>query len=150
MKSEFLYDFRNISGNTVESRGQTGFQSPCNDYAEPVFDLNAEFIPDKVSCFFFEMEGGALIGDHIREGDVLVVDKSKLLLLDPRVHFSTPPIVVCIYQGERIVRHLEYLPDGIALTASHPKFKTLYIRQGEELEVWGVVINIHRQIFSKP
>ena len=56
-----------------------GFPSPAEQYVEPPLDLNAYLVKRPAATFFIRVEGDSMIGEGIRDGDVLVVDRS----LDP-------------------------------------------------------------------
>jgi len=71
-------------------------------------------------------------GAEIFDGDILVVDKS----VRPR-HGH---IVVAFVDGERLVKRLFRRAGRVALVAENPKYPTLDIQEGQELEVWGVVV----------
>ena len=65
--------------NAVVGSVVAGFPSPAEQYVEPPLDLNAYLVKRPAATFFIRVEGDSMIGDGIRDGDVLVVDRS----LDP-------------------------------------------------------------------
>jgi len=138
MKSEFVGYDKHDSGNTVESRGQTGFQSPCNDYIEEVISLDRMFVRDAASTFFARMTGQAMIGDGIEPGDVLMIDKAGRV--------DNGCIVLCYYEGEFQVRRIEKSTDRVTLLSSNPKYPAKVFQPGEDLLVWGVVTSVHRKV----
>ncbi|UHG94955.1 S24 family peptidase [Spirosoma oryzicola] len=56
---------------------QAGFPSPADNYVERVCDLNDLCITNAEATFFVRAVGDSMEGDHIQEGDVLVVDCSR-------------------------------------------------------------------------
>ncbi len=138
MEKEFIGYKTTGGGNTVESRGQTGFQSPCNDYTEEVISLDRVFVRDAASTFFARMSGEAMSGDKIGEGDILMIDKAR----KPQ----DGNIVLCYYDGGFHVRRIRYGADAVELLPSNPRYSARIFGEGEELMVWGVITSVHRNI----
>lgn len=109
-----------------------GFPSPAADYEDKRLDINEYLVRNPVSTFFFAVEGDSMEGAEIFDGDILVVDKS----VRPR-HGH---IVVAFVDGERLVKRLFRRAGRLALVAENTKYPTLDIQEGQELEVWGVVV----------
>ena len=109
-----------------------GFPSPAADYEDRRLDINEYLVRNPVSTFFFAVEGDSMEGAEIFDGDILVVDKS----VRPR-HGH---IVVAFVDGQRLVKRLFRRAGRVALVAENPNYPTLDIREGQELEVWGVVV----------
>ena len=109
-----------------------GFPSPAADYEDKCLDINDYLVRNPVSTFFFAVQGESMQGAEIFDGDVLVVDKS----IRPR-HGH---IVVAFVNGERLVKRLYRRAGRVALVAEHPAYPPLEIREGMELDVWGVVV----------
>jgi len=79
-------------------------------------------------------------GAEIFDGDILVVDKS----VRPR-HGH---IVVAFVDGQRLVKRLFRRAGRVALVAENPNYPTLDIHEGQELEVWGVVVGKFKRFGS--
>jgi len=109
-----------------------GFPSPAADYEDRRLDINEYLVRNPVSTFFFAVEGDSMEGVEIFDGDILVVDKS----VRPR-HGH---IVVAFLDGQRLVKRLFRRAGRVALVAENPNYPTLDIHEGQELEVWGVVV----------
>ena len=109
-----------------------GFPSPAADYEDKRLDINEYLIRNPVSTFFFAVEGDSMEGAEIFDGDILVVDKS----VRPR-HGH---IVVAFVDGQRLVKRLYRRAGRVALVAENPQYPTLDMHEGQELEVWGVVV----------
>jgi len=109
-----------------------GFPSPAADYEDKRLDINEYLVRNPVSTFFFAVEGDSMEGAEIFDGDILVVDKS----VRPR-HGH---IVVAFVDGQRLVKRLFRRAGRVALVAENPNYPTLDIQEGQELEVWGVVV----------
>jgi len=113
-------------------RLSAGFPSPAADYEEKRLDINEYLVRNPVSTFFFTVSGNSMQGAEIFDGDVLVVDRS--------VRPQHGHIVVAFVDGERLVKRLFRQNGVVALEAENPDYPTLYINEGNELVVWGVVI----------
>lgn len=109
-----------------------GFPSPAADYEEKRLDINEYLVRNPVSTFFFAVQGDSMQGAEIFDGDVLVVDKS--------VRPLHGHIVVAFVDGERLVKRLYRRAGRVALVAENPHYPTLEIHDGQELQVWGVVV----------
>lgn len=109
-----------------------GFPSPAADYEDKRLDINEYLVRNPVSTFFFAVEGDSMEGAEIFDGDILVVDKS--------VRPQHGHIVVAFVDGERLVKRLYRRAGQVALVAENPNYPTLTIQEGQELEVWGVVV----------
>ena len=108
-----------------------GFPSPAADYEEKRLDINEYLVRNPVSTFFFPVQGDSMEGAEIFDGDILVVDKS--------IRPAHGHIVIAFVNGERLVKRLYQRGGRVALVAENPNYPTLYVREGMELEVWGVV-----------
>ncbi len=58
------------------ARSSAGFPSPADDYLEKSLDLNELLVSNKVATFFMRVEGDSLKASGIRNGDMLIVDRS--------------------------------------------------------------------------
>ena len=58
------------------ARGCAGFPSPAEQYQETSLDLNELLVKRPAATFFVKVQGDSMIGEGIRDGDLLVVDRS--------------------------------------------------------------------------
>ena len=72
-----------------------------------------------------------MVGAGIFDGDLLVVDKS----LNP----SSGDIVIAIVDGDLTVKRLIKRGSKIVLKPENPRYKEIEFKDGQELQVWGVV-----------
>ena len=56
--------------------GCAGFPSPAEQYQETPLDLNELLVKRPAATFFVKVQGDSMIGEGIRDGDLLVVDRS--------------------------------------------------------------------------
>lgn len=108
-----------------------GFPSPAEDHLENMLDLNKYLIRHPSATFFVRVEGESMSDDCIRDGDLLVVDKS----LKP----YDGCVAVCFLNGEFTLKRLLVEKDTITLMPSNKKYKPIVLQKDDELTVWGVV-----------
>jgi DNA polymerase V len=119
---------------------KAGFPSPAQDYVERTLDLNELCIRHPNATFFVRVEGDSMIEAGIYDGDVLVVDRS--------VDAEHSDIVVAAVGNEFTVKELCTRP-SLMLLPRNPAYKPIRPRNGEELNIFGVVTNVIRQMKRK-
>ncbi|CAM3883065.1 translesion error-prone DNA polymerase V autoproteolytic subunit [Rheinheimera salexigens] len=119
---------------------KAGFPSPAQDYVERTLDLNELCIRHPNATFFVRVEGDSMIETGIYDGDVLVVDRS--------VDAEHGDIVVAAVGNEFTVKELCTRP-SLMLLPRNPAYKPIRPRNGEELNIFGVVTNVIRQMKRK-
>ena len=115
-----------------------GFPSPAEDYADRRLDINDYLVRNLVSTFFFTVRGNSMQDADIDDGDILVVDRS----IEP----AHGHIVVAFVNGERLVKRLHRQRNTVALLAANPAYPPLELRDGNALEIWGVVVGKFKRI----
>ena len=114
-----------------------GFPSPAEQYLEPPLDLNAYLVKRPAATYFVRVEGESMVGAGIRDGDILVVDRS----LDPR----DGSVVIACVDGDFTVKTYRRDEDGVRLEPANPDFPTITFELGQELRLFGVVTAcVHR------
>ena len=108
-----------------------GFPSPADDYIQSRLSLDEYLVQHREATFFVRAKGSSMIGAGIFEGDLLVVDKS----LTP----SSGDIVIAAIDGELTVKRLIQRNGTVILKPENPRFKEIEFKDGQELQVWGVV-----------
>jgi repressor LexA len=81
-------------------------------------------------------EGDSMIGDHIQNGD--------LILVRPQPRTEDGAIGVAMVDGEATVKRLCRTGEGIHLVSSHPAMEPLSIRQDAQLRIIGKVVAVLR------
>ena len=74
----------------------------------------------------------------MRDGDVLVVDKS----IEP----EAGKVVIAAIKGEMTVKRLSVVDGQMTLTADNPKFPDVKVVDFDESMFWGVVTNVIHQL----
>lgn len=108
-----------------------------DDYIEKYQSLDARFVKNKASTFFFEATGTSM-EPLIFAGDVLVVDRSI-----ERVHQRVA--VVCL-NGEMACKRVFKTRDGAVLKSDNPAYKDIPVTADMDFSVFGVVIALARDI----
>lgn len=91
---------------------QTGYPSAATHYMEAPIDLNKELIHNKDATFFVRIEGNEWVKLGIKNGDVLIIDRS----IRPRRNL----LVLIAEEG---AFSIQYMPDA----------------KENEICVWGVI-----------
>ncbi|NCX66051.1 MAG: LexA family transcriptional regulator [Burkholderiaceae bacterium] len=115
-----------------------GFPSPAADHYDKRLDLNEHLVLHPEATFFLRVKGDSMIGAGIHDGDLLVVDRS----LEP----SHGRVVIAALDGELTVKRLHQQRGKILLCADNPNYPAIEIRQGQELQIWGVVAHVIHKV----
>lgn len=107
-----------------------GFPSPAQDYVEQTIDLNQVCIQHPAATFYVRACGYSMVGEGIHDGDLLVIDRA--------IKASHGAVVLACLDGEFTVKKLQETPIP-ALLPSNPDFQPIYLQEGQELEIFGVV-----------
>ena len=116
-----------------------GFPSPAQDYVEQTIDLNQLCIAHPAATYFVRAAGDSMVDHGIRDGDLLIVDRSRKAR-----HGS---VVVAAVDGEFTVKELQLEP-SIALLPGNRAYQPIYFSEGQELEIFGVVAFVVHQVDS--
>ena len=128
-----------VSGSVV-----AGFPSPAEQYLEPPLDLNELLVRRPAATYFVRVEGGSMVGAGIRDGDLLVVDRS----LRP----ADGDVIIASVDGDFTVKTLRLgkREEGkgkreVWLEPANPKFSVIKFESFQELDYFGkVTACIHR------
>ncbi len=113
---------------------QAGFPSPAEDDQDPAIDLNELLAPHPEACFLLRVRGCSMADAGIDDGDLLLVDRA----LEPR-HGR---IVIAVVDGEFTVKRLHRQGAVVRLEAAHAQYPAIELKDGQELQVWGVVTRV--------
>ena len=102
-----------------------------DDFIEKYQSLDALFVKNKFSTFFFEAAGDSMEPTIFQE-QILIVDRS-------RKDFHGRVCVVC-YEDKLICKRVIQKSDSVILKSDNPKYKDIIIENNESLICWGVVI----------
>ncbi|PIY04497.1 MAG: DNA polymerase V, partial [Gallionellales bacterium CG_4_10_14_3_um_filter_54_96] len=88
-------------------------------------------IQHRDATFFVRAKGHSMMGAGIFDGDLLVVDRS----LTP----ASGDIVIAVLDAELTVKRLVWRDGLVILKPENPDFQEMVLKDGQELQVWGVV-----------
>ena len=122
-----LYDQGVIAGNP---------QPPFGESSEKI-DPNKLLITNEIATYFCRVSGHS-IEPHMRDGDVLMVDKS----IEPKAG----KVVIAAINGEMTVKRLSVVDGQMTLTADNPNYPDARVGDFDETMIWGVVTNLIHQL----
>ncbi len=117
--------------------GISGFPSPAQDYEARTLDLNERLIKRPSATFFMNVTGDSMESLGIRDGALLVVDRS----LDAR----PGRIVVALVDGEITVKRYEQRGQVPCLCSGNPRYAPIPLTS-VECQVWGVVRSVIHEL----
>lgn len=126
-----------ISIPLVTERISAGFPSPAQDYIEKLMDMNDHLIKNECATFIVKVGSLSMLNAGIDIDDELVVDRS----LKARHN----DIIVALIDNEFTVKRLQ-IESKIWLKAENPNYSNIYLSDGQELIVWGVVTFILKSV----
>lgn len=132
---------RSISGVAAGPVSFVEQQSIMSD----VLDLNLVFGPNPGSRFAIHVTSESMLDAGIAVNDILAVNRS--------IEARSGDIIIAKIAGEFTVKRLmiERTPTGERrwLKAENPAFQNIYFKEGEYVEVWGVVMGCLKRFRSK-
>lgn len=108
-----------------------GFPSPAEQYIESPLDLNELLVKKAAATFFVRAAGDSMTGAGIRNGDILVVDRS--------LEAVDGAIVIAAVDNEFTVKYFRKKGSDILLEPANAAFKSIRFSEGMELRIFGVV-----------
>lgn len=118
---------------SVLSTVQAGFPSPAEDHASERVDLNKILIKHPLATYLMRVRGASMREAGIDDGDVVLVDRA--------VKPCHGHVVVAVVDGEFTVKRLWKRGANLRLQAANPTYPDILPRDGQTVEVWGVVTN---------
>ena len=107
-------------------------QPPFGQSAQKV-NLNDLLTVNEVATFFCRVSGRSM-EPTMRDGDILMVDKS----IEPKIN----SVVIAAVNGEMTVKRLTEVNGKLTLSADNPKYPTVNVEDFDESMIWGVVTNV--------
>ena len=105
------------------------------DHIEQSLDMNEYLIRNESSTFIVKANSLSMLDVGIDIDDPLIVDRS--------ITAKSGDIVIARIDNDFTVKRLmvdkQFNPAKIWLKAENPEFQNIYIEEGQEFEVWGVV-----------
>ena len=105
-----------------------GNPQPSSDDSSEKIDLNKLLITNEIATFFCRVSGRSM-EPHMRNGDVLMVDRS----IEPKAG----KIVIAVINGEMTVKRLSVVDGQMTLTADNPNYPDVKVGDFDESMIWG-------------
>lgn len=109
-----------------------------SEIREGLLDLNHDLTEHPESTFYAWMEGDAMLGYGISDGDLLVIDRSVVP--------ENGDFVICVYNGELLVRKMDRTGDETVLRAASSDIPPVAVTPGSLFQIWGTVACIIRNM----
>jgi DNA polymerase V len=126
-----------LEGTLVRGTVHAGFPSPAEDLGAQRIDLAQLLIKHSQATYFLRAAGHSMTEAGIFDRDILVVDRA----IKPR----SGHIVVAVVDGEFTVKQLYQRAGRMKLKAANPTFPDITPKDGQTIEVWGVVTSSIKQ-----
>ena len=136
-KTPILASEAPLLASFLGNRVCAGFPSPADDLGAQRIDLTQVLITHPQATYFLRARGHSMIEAGIFDNDILVVDRA----VKPRHNH----VVVAIVDGDLTVKYLYQRTGRIKLKAANPTFPDILPKEGQTIEVWGVVTSTIKQ-----
>lgn len=94
--------------------------------------LDALLVQRPAATFFVRVQGDSMSGEGIRNGDLLVVDRS--------IRPADGDVIIAAVDGEFTVRRYRKDRGRVYLHAENPAYPDIHISPGKELDYFGKVV----------
>jgi DNA polymerase V len=111
-----------------------GFPSPAEEFNTQRVDLTQQLVKHPQATFLARASGRSMESFGIHDGSVLVVDKA--------VRERSGHIVLAVVDGDFTVKQLQIRQGRMRLVAGNPTFPDIVPREGQTIEIWGVVTSV--------
>ena len=123
--------------NALPCSVAAGFPSPAEDHMVKRIDLMEQLIRHPQATFLLRIRGESMREAGIFDNDVVLVDRA----INPR----SGHVVVAVVDGEFVCKTLWQRAGRIKLKAANPTFADISPKEGQIVEVWGVVVAAIKQ-----
>ena len=121
----------------LRNRVCAGFPSPAEDLGAQRIDLTQMLVTHAQATYFLRASGHSMVEAGIFDNDILVVDRA----VKPRHNH----IVIAVVDGDFTVKHFYQRAGRIKLKAANPTYPDIVPKEGQTIEVWGVVTSSIKQ-----
>jgi len=121
----------------MRNRVNAGFPSPAEDLGAQRIDLTQMLITHAQATYFLRASGHSMVEAGIFDNDIMVVDRA----IKPRHNH----IVVAVVDGDFTVKQLYQRAGRIKLKAANPTHPDIVPKEGQTIEIWGVVTSSIKQ-----
>ena len=124
----------------LTNRVCAGFPSPAEDLGAQRIDLTQMLITHAQATYFIRASGHSMVEAGIFDNDILIVNKA----LKPRHNH----IVVAVVDGDFTVKQLYQRAGRVKLKAANPTHTDIIPKEGQTIEIWGVVTATIKQFVT--
>lgn len=107
------------------------------DFIENYLSLDEKFGKNRESTFYIRASGDSM-APEIKEGDILIVDRS--------LKVSNRSIVAVFYNGSPMCKQMIILDNQKILRPYNKKYKDIMVSEEDELFLFGVVTGLARDL----
>ena len=121
----------------VTARVAAGFASPAEDHQVERIDLMQQLVKHPQATFYIRVRGESMRDAGILDGSVVLVDRA----ITP----ADGQIVLAVIDGDFTCKTLRLGGEGLRLQAAHPDYPDIVPKDGQSVDIWGVVVaTIHQ------
>lgn len=118
---------------------QAGFPSPAEDHQVERIELMSQLVRHPQATFFIRIAGDSMRDAGILDGSVVLVDRA--------IKARHGHIVIAVVDGDFTCKRLHSRGGRMRLKAENPTYPDIEPRDGQSVEVWGVVVaTIHQHL----
>lgn len=118
-----------------------GFPSPAEDHQVDRIDLMRQLVRHPQATFFIRISGDSMRDAGILDGSVVLVDRA--------IKPAHGHIVIAVVDGDFTCERLHLRGGRMRLKPENPTYPDLVPREGQQVEVWGVVVaSIHQHVLA--
>lgn len=117
---------------------RAGFPSPAEDHIEQTLDITELLVSNPPATFYLRVTGESMVDAAILDGDILIVDRSKIA--------KHGDIVVAELNTDFTVKRFYYKDGQIILQAQSQHHDSIAIKEGDDFSLFGVVTGVVRQL----
>ncbi|MFH1035468.1 MAG: transcriptional repressor LexA [Pseudomonadota bacterium] len=88
--------------------------------------------------FALSVRGDSMVGDHIQEGDMVI--------LRSQPDAPAGEVVAVLLEDEVTLKHFHPVGDGVELRAANPMVKTIKVNHQDNLRILGVMVGLVRKV----
>jgi SOS regulatory protein LexA len=131
----FLKPARQFLSLPIVGEVAAGFPSPAEEELRDIISLDEYLVNRPESSFLLKVSGDSMIGEGIKPGDLVIVDKGQ----SPK----NGDVVVAEVDGEWTMKYFRKQGSHVVLEAANPKYPP--VKPKSELRVGGVVTAVIRK-----
>lgn len=83
------------------------------------------------------VRGESMIDSGIHDGDIVIVKRQN--------RAENGQIVIAIVEGEVTVKRIYFNKDSVELRASNPSVKSIFVKEGQDLQIYGILVGLYRR-----